>query len=87
MGAAVAIHTSCRAALARLDGLSMEALFIRRLLVRVAGCAADLFGCVLVRRAFYVGVAIDTSEHAAVNRTFELVWIDVQANGFAIYLM
>ena len=40
-----------------------------------------------MRGALYVGVAIHTGKHAAVDGVFERLRIDVQANNFAVDFM
>lgn len=87
VGTAVAIHAGGCIAVPGLDGLSVKAFFIRRLLVGVTGCATDLFRCGFVRSGFYVGMAIDAREHAAVDRIFEFLWIDVKADRLPVDLV
>jgi hypothetical protein len=83
----MAIHARGSIAIAGLDGLSVEAFFVCRLLVRVTGCTVYFLGCVFVGGAFYIGVAIDTGEHAAVDRVLEFLWIDMKADALAVHLM
>ena len=82
--------TTCacrRIGVARLYGFAVEAFFVGSLLIGVAGCARNLFWSDLVRGGFYVGVAIHAGEHAAVNRSFELVGIDMKSFCLAVDVM
>jgi len=87
VGASVTVDTGRRVTVACLNGFSVEAFFIRGLLIGVAGCATNLFGRGLVRCGLYVCVAIHTGKHAAVNRVLKFVWIDVETDGLAVFLM
>jgi hypothetical protein len=84
MGAAVAIYAGGCLAVASLDRLAMEAAIIRSLLVRMASGAADFQRRSFVSGTLDVRVAVHAGKHAAVDRIFESLRIDVQADGFAI---
>ena len=83
----MAIDTSCRGGVASLNGFSVEATVVSGLLVRMAGGATDFLWRGFVRGAFYVRMAIHTGKHAAVNRIFEGLGIDVKADGFAAFVV
>jgi len=87
MRAAVAVNTAGRLAVAALHGFAMEAAIVGCLLVGVAAGASDPFRCRLVRRTGYISVAVHAGEHAAVDGIFELLWIDMQADGLAVNVM
>lgn len=70
-----------------LHGFAVEAAIVGGLLVGMADGASNFLGNGFVRRAFYVGVAVDAGEHAAVDGIFEGLGIDVEANGLAVFLM
>jgi hypothetical protein len=70
-----------------LHGFAVEAAIVGGLLVGMASGASNFLGNGLVRSAFYVGVAIDAGEHAAVDGILESLRIDVQADGLAVFLM
>lgn len=40
-----------------------------------------------MRRTLYIGVAIHAREHAAMDRIFEALGIDMQADGFAVHVV
>jgi hypothetical protein len=87
VGAAMTINAGGRVAIAALDRFRVKAAFVRRLLISVAGGASNFLGSYFVRRAFYVGMAVDAGEHAAVDGIFESLRIDVQADRLAIFLV
>src|SRR4029077_11886675 len=64
-----------------------EALLVGSLLIGVAGCTTDFLWRGLVGSGLYVGMAIHTREHAAVNGIFELLRVNVQAFRFAVDLV
>lgn len=81
------VHASGGVAVAGLQGFTVEAAIIGGLLVGMAGRAADFLRSGFVRGSFYVGMAIHTGEHAAVDRVFERLRIDVQADRLALHFM
>src|SRR6266550_3762381 len=84
MRAAVTIDTGGSLPVSCLDRLGVIAAIVGRLLVRVTLGTRYFCGRGFVRRAFNVGVAIDASEHAAVNRVLECVGIDEQTHLLAV---
>ena len=87
MRAAMAIDAGGSLAVTTLHGFAVEAAIVGGLLVGMASGASNFLGNGLVRSAFYVGVAIDAGEHAAVDGILESLRIDVQADGLAVFLM
>ncbi len=85
--ASMAIDASGGVTVASLHRLGVETALVRGLLVGVAGGASDLLWRSLMRRTFDIGVAVDAGEQAAVNGIFEMLWIDMQANGLAVYFV
>ena len=85
--AAVAIDAGRRRAVAALHRATVEASVVRSLFVRVAGCTSDFLRDRFVRRAFYIRMAVDAGEHAAMNGVFESLRIHVQADRLAVLLM
>lgn len=83
----MAIDAGGSFAVAALHGLTVEAAIVGGLLVGVAGGASNFLGNRFVRRAFYVGVAVNAGKHAAVDRILESLRIDVEADGLAVFLM
>ena len=86
MRAAVTGDTGGRLLITGLDCLGVITAVIGRLLVGVTGGAGNLRGSGFMRRGFYVGMAIDTAEHPAVNRILEFLLIHVEADLLAIYI-
>ncbi len=84
VGAAVAVDAGGGLAVASLNGLRVETALVGRLFVGMAGGAGDSLGGSFVAGALYVGVAVDTGKHAAVNRIFERLGIDMQADRLAV---
>ncbi len=87
MRAAVTIDATRGLRVPGLYCFAMKAAVVRGLFVGVTRRASNLLGSGLVRGAGYVGVAIHTSEHAAMDGIFELLRIDLQADGFAVDLV
>jgi len=85
--AAVTVDASGRIGVATLNGLSVKAALVSSLLVRVAGGTRNVLRRSLMRGALYVGVAIHTGEHAAVDGIFKRLRINVQANNFAVHFV
>ena len=83
----MAIDAGGSIAVAALHGLAMEAAIVGSLLVGVARRTADFKRWRFVSGALYVGVAVHAGEHAAVNRIFERLGIDVQADRLAVDVM
>ena len=84
---AVAVDAGSRVTITRMHCSAVEAAIVRSLLVGMASGATNLFGSGFVRRAFYIGVAVHTGEHAAVDGIFEGLRIDMQADGLAVDFM
>lgn len=53
----------------------------------VALGAGDFFGRLVVRQALHVLVAIHAGEHGAVDGVLELVFVDVEADHRAVYVL
>src|SRR5579872_690261 len=87
MRTAVAIDTGRGVAVSILHSLGVEAAIVGCLLIGVACGATDLLRSRLVRRRLYVGMAVHAGKHAAVDRIFEFLGIDLQADGLSILLM
>ena len=87
MRTAVARDAGGGLAVAGRDGFRVEAAIVGGLLVGMAGRAGDFGRSVLVRRSLYVGVAVDAGEHSAVDRSFESVGIDGDADLLAAYVL
>ena len=82
--AAVAIDASRCFIVSTLHGFAVETAVVGSLLVRMATRACDFLGRSLVPGTCYVGVAVDAGKHAAVDRIFKGLRIDVQADGFSV---
>lgn len=85
--AAVAIDTGRCMRVSALRGFGVEAAIVGGLLVSVARSACDLLRSRLVRGRLHVGMAIHAGKHAAVNRVFECLGIDVEAYGLSILIV
>jgi hypothetical protein len=65
----------------------MEAAIVGGLFIGVAGGTGNFLGSRFVRGTLNVGVAVDASEHAAVDGIFKMLRVDMQADWFAVLLM
>src|SRR5579864_3513819 len=83
----MAIDAGGRLAVTTLHGFAVEAAIVGGFLVGMAGGASNFLRNGLVRRAFYIGVAVNAGKHAAVDGILESLRIDVQADGLAVFLM
>jgi len=87
MGTAVAVDAGGRVAVSALDGFRVETALISGLLVGMAGRACDFLRWCVVRGTLNVTVAIHAGEHAAMDRIFEGLRIDVQTSRLAVDFM
>lgn len=84
---AVTVCAGRGVAIPALHGFGMMAAIVGRLLIGMAGGATDLLGSRFVRGAFYVGVAVHATEHAAMDGILESLGVDVQADRLAVYFV
>jgi hypothetical protein len=82
--AAVAVDASSCFIVSTLHGFAVETAVVSSLLVRVATRAGDFFRGSFVTGTLYVSVAVDAGKHAAVDRIFKGLRIDMQADGFSV---
>ena len=87
MRTAVAIHARRRIAVSVFHRPGVQAAVVGGLLVRMAGRAGNSLRRGIVCRALYFRVAVDAGEHAAVDRIFEGLRIDMQAYPLAVHLV
>ena len=84
MRTSVAINARSSIAVAALHGFAMKAAIVRGLLVGMARRATDFLGSRFVPGAGYIRVAVHAGEHAAVDRIFEGLRIDMQTGRLAV---
>ena len=87
MRAAVAIDTRCRIRVSTFYRPGVQAAVVGGLLVRMAGRAGDMLRRGFVRSALYIRVTVHASEHAAMDRVFEGLRINMQAYRLPVYLV
>src|SRR5690349_10505387 len=80
------INTSCCARVPGCDSFCMEAAIVNGLLVRMALRTFHLGGRRLMHGTLDVGMAIHAGEHAAVDRGFEFLGGNIQADWLAVEL-
>jgi len=83
----MAIDTRGGISVSALNGLGVEASLVSCLLIGVTGRASDVLRRRVVRGALYVGMAVDTRKHAAVDGIFESLGIDVKANWLSVHFV
>ncbi len=87
MRTAVAIDALGGVTVAALHRFAVKAAVVGGLLIGVAGRAGDLLRRSFVPGSLYICVAVDASEHAAVNGIFERLRVNMQAGRLAVDVM